>query len=406
MTGVGVSENEAKKPTLATLKRAIALWEGKAKESGNVAQAGKTKVDALQKIYDQLCQKDANVALDTVTSEQQQAIREAGVANGEAGKWTLATVKDTIASLSEQKKDPNLAKKSNVLQGIYDRFRQKADAGVMLETATPGQQKAMAEAGLPGDELGSLTLENLKEKITCWQGEVKKGENAAKEAKQNAKFLQKTYDKCRTAAQQKIAGPVIVRASAAMAGVIARVDRERGVWRAPANVALAGVTELVSVPTSGDPQPIRLDDALNETLVNHKINAIRSFRGQGLMVWGARTMAGPSEMAWCYISVRRLFNTVERDACATLRTMVFEPNNAPTWEAVRSALDHYLFALWRKGALQGETPTQAYFVQIGLRVTMTPDDIDNGRMIIKMGLAAVRPAEFIVLQLTQDMVPN
>jgi phage tail sheath protein FI len=104
--------------------------------------------------------------------------------------------------------------------------------------------------------------------------------------------------------------------------------------------------------------------------------------------------------------VRRLFNTVERDARATLRTMVFEPNNAPTWEAVRSALDHYLFALWRKGALQGETPAQAYFVQIGLGATMTPDDVADGRMIAKVGMAAVRPAEFIVLQFTQDMVPS
>lgn len=406
VTDVGVSEEEVQKLTLATLQRAIALWEGKAKESGNVAQAGKTKVDALQKIYDKLCQKDADVALGTVTSEQQQEMINAGVANGGAGKPTLATVKDKITSLRKQATNSESVKKANALQEIYDNFRQRADAGVKLETATSGQKEAMTEADLPGDALGSLTLKNLKEKIIFWEDKVEKGVNAAEKAKQNAKVLQETYDKCRTAAQQNIAGSVIARASAAMAGVIARVDRERGVWKAPANVALVGVTELVSVLQDGKAEPIRLDDALNGRLVDNKINAIRAFHGQGIKVWGAHTMADLNQTAWRYISVRRLFNAVERDARATLRTMVFEPNNAPTWEAVRSALDHYLFALWRKGALQGETPAQAYFVQIGLGVTMIPDDAANGRMIAKVGMAAVRPAEFIVLQFTQDMVPS
>ncbi|KWZ46935.1 hypothetical protein WS92_29790 (plasmid) [Burkholderia sp. MSMB1588] len=200
-------------------------------------------------------------------------------------------------------------------------------------------------------------------------------------------------------------GPVIVRASVAMAGVYARVDRDRGVWKAPANVGLSGLTDLVSVEPGGkSPTSIRVDDLLNGKLVDAKINAIRAFRGQGVMVWGARTMVDPHQTNWLYVSVRRLFNTVERDARAALRTMVFEPNSAVTWESVRGALDHYLNALWRQGALQGDTPTQAYFVQIGLGSTMTQEDIDRGKMIVKMGLAVVRPAEFIVLELTQDVV--
>ncbi len=229
--------------------------------------------------------------------------------------------------------------------------------------------------------------------------------------------------------------PVVLRASVAMAGVYARVDRERGVWKAPANVAVAGVTALVAqgetaapaparsegggsastvsteasttkaAPTPWHtPVPVRIDDALNTKLVDTHINAIRAFRGQGLMVWGARTQEDND--LWRYIPVRRLFNTLERDARTALQAAVFEPNSPLTWEQVRGGLDHYLNALWRKGALQGETPEQAYYVQIGLGATMTQDDINQGRMVVRIGVAAVRPAEFIVLQLTQNVIAS
>ncbi|MDT0228783.1 phage tail sheath subtilisin-like domain-containing protein [Serratia marcescens] len=204
--------------------------------------------------------------------------------------------------------------------------------------------------------------------------------------------------------------PVVLRASVAMAGVYARVDRERGVWKAPANVGLVGVTGLIAQGFANketkwsDAIPVRVDDALNTKLVDAGINAVRAFSGQGIRVWGARTMSPPAQTAWRYVSVRRLFNTIERDARAALHTAVFEPNSSLTWERVRGALDNYLNALWRQGALQGETPAQAYFVHIGLGTTMTPKDITDGKMIVKVGVAAVRPAEFIILQLTQDVV--
>ncbi|MCF7696569.1 phage tail sheath subtilisin-like domain-containing protein [Mycetohabitans sp. B2] len=325
---------------------------------------------------------------------------------------TLAMLKRAIALWeSEAKREEKAGQAAKTNAETLKKIKKELSAKNLaaekkIDDFTDVQKNTMTEAGLSDNDLNKLTLTTLQNKIDFFQKEGKKFKEAAEKSNEKAKYWQTTYNTCHAAAQQQIAGPVIVRASAAMAGVIARVDRERGVWKAPANVALVGVTELISIPKGGVSQPIRLDDAINEKLVDKKVNAIRTFRGQGVMVWGACTMAEPSKTAWRYISVRRLFNTVERDAHATLRTMVFEPNNAPTWEAVRSALDHYLFALWRKGALQGETPAQAYFVQIGLGVTMTQDDIDNGRMIIKAGLAAVRPAEFIVLQLTQDMVPS
>lgn len=228
--------------------------------------------------------------------------------------------------------------------------------------------------------------------------------------------------------------PVVLRASVAMAGVYARVDRERGVWKAPANVGVAGVTALMvqgetaaaaatggGSSSSGEdnnkkaaakaaptpwhtPVPVRIDDALNTKLIDAHINAIRAFRGQGMMVWGARTQEDND--LWRYIPVRRLFNTLERDARTALQAAVFEPNSPLTWEQVRGGLDHYLNALWRKGALQGETPEQAYYVQIGLGATMTQDDINQGRMVVRIGVAAVRPAEFIVLQLTQNVIAS
>ncbi|MFM0067288.1 phage tail sheath family protein [Paraburkholderia aspalathi] len=218
------------------------------------------------------------------------------------------------------------------------------------------------------------------------------------------------YDAIHTALDAKL-GPVILRASCAMAGVIARTDRERGVWKAPANVALNGVAELVAYhkgKTESDDKlvAVRVDDDMNGQLVEAHINAIRQFRGQGVLAWGARTMVNQNQPAWRYIPVRRLFNAVGRDMGAALQVAVFEPNSAPTWERVRAALAIYLNGLWREGALMGDTPEQAYFVHIGLGLTMTEADISQGRMKVKVGMAAVRPAEFIILELTQQVTPG
>ncbi|MEA0988991.1 phage tail sheath C-terminal domain-containing protein [Pseudomonas aeruginosa] len=191
-----------------------------------------------------------------------------------------------------------------------------------------------------------------------------------------------------------------VRASVLMAGVYARVDRERGVWKAPANVDLAGVVGLSELRTG---TAVYMTDVLNESLVGAKVNALRPFRGRGTMVWGARTMVDPQQTDWRYVSVRRLCNAVERDLRDMLRSVVFEPNNAVTWERIRGAADHYLHHLWQRGALQGETAAQGYFVAIGLGETMQQEDLDQGRLLLKIGVAAVRPAEFIVLELTQDV---
>ncbi|RQU52946.1 phage tail sheath family protein [Burkholderia cenocepacia] len=223
--------------------------------------------------------------------------------------------------------------------------------------------------------------------------------------KQKLEKQQQTLDVLRKWLAEKVQNrSVIVRGSCAMAGVIARTDRERGVWKAPANVALASTKTLVAFDTKGNHvSDYRIDDSKNSTLLDQRVNALRLIRGQGAMVWGARTMASVSDTNWKYIPVRRLFNAVERDLQSALKQAVFEPNSEPTWEQIRSAIDHYLYALWRKGALMGKSPDEAYFVQIGLGTSMDEQDILDGRMILRVGLAAVRPVEFIILQLAQQM---
>ncbi|MGP3144244.1 phage tail sheath family protein [Serratia bockelmannii] len=262
---------------------------------------------------------------------------------------------------------------------------------------------------LPGLTLpsGPVTLAELKRRfLEASAKDVAKGDaNKISAGEQFLKELEALIDTLR----QEHASPVVLRASVAMAGVYARVDRERGVWKAPANIAVAGVTALVAQGEDNatrwlEPVPVRMDDALNTKLVDAGINALRAFRGQGILVWGARTMEPAVKTAWRYVPVRRLFNTIERDARAALRTVVFEPNSPVVWEQVRGALNSYLHALWLKGALQGETPEQAYYVHIGLGMTMSKEDIDQGRMMVKVGVAAVRPAEFIVLTLTQNVI--
>lgn len=132
------------------------------------------------------------------------------------------------------------------------------------------------------------------------------------------------------------------------------------------------------------------------------INAIRSFAGKGPLVWGARTLAG-NDNEWRYISVRRLFITIEESVKKATAFAVFEPNDASTWLKVKGMIDSYLYTLWERGALRGAKAEEAYFVNVGLNKTMTQDDILNGKLIVEIGLAAVRPAEFIILRFSHKM---
>lgn len=185
--------------------------------------------------------------------------------------------------------------------------------------------------------------------------------------------------------------------SAAIAGVYASVDSNRGVWKAPANVSLSNV---VDVTTLIDRQ---IQDGLNiDTLSGKSINAIRPFTGKGIMVWGARTLAG-NDNEWRYVPVRRFFNMAEESIKKATEQFVFEPNDANTWVKVRAMIENFLILQWRAGALAGATPDDAFYVKIGLGQTMTAEDILNGYMIVEIGMAVVRPAEFIVLNFSHKM---
>lgn len=185
--------------------------------------------------------------------------------------------------------------------------------------------------------------------------------------------------------------------SGAVAGVYAATDSNRGVWKAPANVSLSGVIEPV----------IKLDnarqDGMNVDATSGKsINAIRSFMGKGTLVWGARTLAG-NDNEWRYVPVRRFFNMVEESVKKSTYWAVFEPNDANTWVKVRGMIENYLTQKWREGALAGATPKDAFFVKCGLGITMTSQDILEGRMNVEIGMAAVRPAEFIILKFSHKL---
>ncbi len=194
-----------------------------------------------------------------------------------------------------------------------------------------------------------------------------------------------------SALSSKIPATINVPPSGPIAGIYCKTDRERGVWKAPANVILNGVSD-VSVRVSDDKQ-----GPMNEA----GVNVIRYFSDRGVVVWGARTQQDDDN--WRYVPVRRLFDTAERDIKKAMRPVVFEPNSAPTWTRVWAAVDSYLYGIWQKGGLAGNSPEEAYFVRIGKGVTMTEEDINQGKMIVQVGMAAVRPAEFIILQFTQNM---
>jgi phage tail sheath protein FI len=185
--------------------------------------------------------------------------------------------------------------------------------------------------------------------------------------------------------------------SGAVAGVYAAVDTFRGVWKAPANVSLADVIEPA----------VRLDNAHQDDLnvdpsTGKSINAIREFVGKGTLVWGARTLDGNSN-EWRYVPVRRFFIMVEESVKKSTYWAVFEPNDANTWVKVRGMIENYLTQKWREGALAGATTKDAFFVKCGLGTTMTADDILNGLMNVEIGMAVVRPAEFIVLKFSHKL---
>lgn len=184
--------------------------------------------------------------------------------------------------------------------------------------------------------------------------------------------------------------------SAAMAGVYTMVDNSRGVWKSPANVSLAAVTSPI-VNITHDEQ-----EDLNVTSQGKSINAIRSFIGEGTLVWGARTLDGNS-LDWRYISVRRTMIMLEESIRLSTKAYVFDPNTAQTWVTIKSMIRNFLTGIWKRGGLAGSSPDDAFSVHVGLGETMTPEDILEGILRVSVFVAVTRPAEFIEITFTQQM---
>lgn len=184
--------------------------------------------------------------------------------------------------------------------------------------------------------------------------------------------------------------------AAAMAGVYARTDNEIGVFKAPANTGIVSVTSP-AVSISHEDQ-----EDLNVPLDGKAVNAIRTFTGRGVLVWGARTLDGNNQ-DWRYINVRRTIIMFEQSIAAACGAYVFAPNTAATWVTVRTMLENFLNNQWQAGALAGATPAEAYTVNVGLGSTMTGNDILDGYMRATVKVAVVRPAEFIVITFQQKM---
>lgn len=178
------------------------------------------------------------------------------------------------------------------------------------------------------------------------------------------------------------------------------VDNTRGVWKSPANYSLNHVDSPVVSISSQDQEDFNVNPETGKS-----VNVIRPFQGLGTLVWGGRTLDGNSA-DWKYINVRRTLIMIEQSIKAATRAYVFEPNDGNTWLTVKAMVTNFLTNLWKQGALAGAAPEQAFDVQIGLGATMTPTDILDGKMLISVKLAIVRPAEFIIITFQQQLQPS
>jgi len=190
---------------------------------------------------------------------------------------------------------------------------------------------------------------------------------------------------------------MILPPSGGIAGVYASVDNNRGVWKAPANASLNSVLAPFTIINVLDQEGLNIDPNAGKS-----INAIRQFNGKGTLVWGTRTLAG-NDNEWKFVPVRRFFTYAEESIKKATEPFVFEPNDRNTWVRVRAMIENFLTLEWRRGALAGAKPNDAFYVKVGLGETMTAVDILEGRMIIEVGMAVVRPAEFIILRFAHKM---
>jgi hypothetical protein len=285
----------------------------------------------------------------------------------------------------------------NILKVILeDEFIAPIDSELALLNpgkAAEGEEKKELD---PDTEEKIKTLETMK---TDQSGFIEDLINK-KDDKENAPMLNKALTK-----KSKNYGKILTEMTknlnllppaAAMAGIYTKTDNSQGVWKAPANVSLNSVVSP-AVNISHDDQ-----EDLNVTIHGKSINAIRTFIGEGTLVWGARTLDGNS-LDWRYVNVRRTMIMLEESIKNASKAYVFESNNANTWITMKSMIRNFLTGIWKRGGLAGSTPEDAFSVHVGLGETMTPEDILEGILRITVLVAITRPAEFIEITFQQQM---
>ncbi|HET9650892.1 MAG TPA: phage tail sheath subtilisin-like domain-containing protein, partial [Usitatibacter sp.] len=183
-------------------------------------------------------------------------------------------------------------------------------------------------------------------------------------------------------------GEIVLPPSGFVAGIYARNDTERAVYKAPANEVVRSAIGF----------ELTLNKAQQEVLNPEGINCFRFFEGRGMRLWGARTISSDPE--WKYVNLRRYFAYLERSIDKGTQWAVFEPNGERLWSNVRGTIDDFLFDQWQNGALLGDKPEKAYFVKCD-RSTMSQNDLDNGRLVCLIGVAPLRPAEFVIFRIGQ-----
>ncbi|WP_323816518.1 phage tail sheath family protein [Cellvibrio sp. NN19] len=256
------------------------------------------------------------------------------------------------------------------------------------------------------ENLANVLIQEVRETIPSLKkqesivAEIKKlADTPSKSAAENNE-LHKTlsavcplYNKVLAGIQHKLN---LLPPSGAMAGIYTMVDNTRGVWKAPANVSLSAV----SSPTVNINHEEQED--LNVNTAGKSINAIRTFIGEGTLVWGARTLDGNS-LDWRYVNVRRTMIMLEESIKLASKAYVFEPNVANTWVTIKSMVGNFLTGVWKRGGLAGSSPEDAFSVHVGLGETMTAEDILEGILRVTVLVALSRPAEFIEITFQQQM---
>ncbi len=245
------------------------------------------------------------------------------------------------------------------------------------------------ELSASGDAAANAAISELADKLT-------QAPASAEEAQRTHQSLQTVSAVYRAWMQDLLTAANVLPPAGAMAGVWTLTDNNVGVFKAPANTGIVSV--LSPTHTISDEQ----QQDMNVPLYGKAVNAIRTFMGRGVLVWGARTLDGNSQ-DFRYINVRRTLIMLEQSIKLAAQAYVFAPNDSTTWTSVRSMLSNFLNNQWKAGALAGATPEQAYSVDVGLGTTMTGNDILDGYMRVVVKVAIVHPAEFIVITVQQKM---